>query len=322
MSGTGLRILFMGTPEFAAVSLSALLTGPDRVIGVFTQPDRPTGRGLTMAHSPVKKLALHHEIPIWQPQRLKDPQVVAECQALQPDVIVVAAYGQIVPRAILDLPGLGCINVHASLLPRWRGAAPIQRAILAGDTHTGITIMQMDPGLDTGPMLAMESIPIGSTMTGGELHDALATLGADLLMRTLVGVQAGSVRPAPQPEEGVTLAPKLTRADEAILFERPALEIQRQILALNPWPGATTWLDGQPLKILRGVARSGSGQPGTTLALHADGVEIACGSGSILVTELQPAGKRRMTATDWLRGRAINPGRQWGRADQSFPKQT
>lgn len=308
---SGLRILFMGTPEFAACSLRALLGGPDAVIGVFTQPDRPTGRGLAVSGSAVKQVALEQPLPLFQPQRLRDPSALQTCHALQPDLIVVAAYGQILPSELLDLPPLGCINVHASLLPRWRGAAPIQRALLAGDPESGITIMQMDPGLDTGPILSAEPLPITPDMTGGQLHDALAGLGAHLLMRTIADLKAGTVHPRPQPAAGVTLAPKLTRADEMVSFARPASEVQRHILALNPWPGATAMLAGQPVKLLRVLVRAGSASPGTILALHPEGPEIACLSGSILLTELQPSGKRRMSASDWLRGRSLAVGMRW-----------
>ncbi|MBF0213743.1 MAG: methionyl-tRNA formyltransferase [Magnetococcales bacterium] len=306
------RIVFMGTPDFALPSLNALIDSTHSVVGVFTQPDRPTGRGMKLRPSPVKEVAMHHRIPTFQPQKLKDPSAIADCQALQPDLIVVVAYGQILPQAILAMPPQGCINVHASLLPRWRGAAPIHRALLAGDPETGITIMRMDQGLDTGPILSMESLSLSETITGGELHDALAQMGAALLLRTIEALKANRIRPTPQPDVGVIHAPKLVRADEKISFDQPARQVQRHILALNPWPGASALLENQPVKLLHArLNQEGSGSPGTILSLHDDGPEIACREGSVIVTELQPPGKRRMTAAEWLRGHPVQVGMCW-----------
>ncbi|MBF0191509.1 MAG: methionyl-tRNA formyltransferase [Magnetococcales bacterium] len=305
------RIVFMGTPDFAVPSLQALLDSTDPVVGIFTQPDRPTGRGMNLRPSPVKEVAAGRGIPIFQPEKLKDPAAIADCAALQPDLIVVAAYGQILSETLLSLPPQGCINVHASLLPRWRGAAPIQRALLAGDADSGITIMRMDKGLDTGPILSMAPLPLPATMTGGGLHDALAQLGARLLIQTIAGMKAGTIHPRPQPDEGILHAPKLTRADEKISFQEKAGRVQRHILALNPWPGATALLEGQPVKILRARVEHGSGSPGTIIALHDDGPEIACQEGSLIVTEVQIPGKRRMSAAEWLRGHAVKVGMGW-----------
>ncbi|MBF0182488.1 MAG: methionyl-tRNA formyltransferase [Magnetococcales bacterium] len=301
----------MGTPDFAVPSLTALLNGPDPVVGVVTQLDKPTGRGMTMTASPVKTTAVERGIPLLQPRTLRDPETFATLEAWQPDLVVVTAFGQILPQAVLNLPTHGCINVHASLLPRWRGAAPIQRALLAGDSHSGVTIMQMEAGLDTGPILAMKQLPLDETMTGGRLHDTLATLGAQLLVSTIAGLKTGNVRPSPQPAEGVTHAAKLTRTDEKIDFRQPAATIQRRILALNPWPGAVAELEGRPIKILACRVADGSGSPGTLITLQNDGPEIACGEGSVIVREVQLPGKRRMTAQEWLRGHPLTIGMLW-----------
>lgn len=306
------RIVFMGTPTFAVPILTALLNGPDQVVGVFTQPDKPTGRGMTVSCSPVKQTAINHAMPVFQPFRLKDPAIIADLITLQPDLIVVVAYGQILPDTILTLPRLGCINVHASLLPRWRGAAPIHRALLAGDVQSGISIMQMDAGLDTGPILAIETCPITPTTTGGQLHDALSLLGARLLMQTITGLKANTIHPICQPSEGVTYAAKLTRNDEKIDFNTSAQQVQRHILALNPWPGAVAlWLE-KPIKIFQcRTTTTQSNTPGILTALHNDGPEIACGTGSIIPTEVQLPGKRRMSAIEWMRGHALEIGCPW-----------
>ncbi len=307
---TAWRILFMGTPDFAVPVLTALLKGPDQLIALFTQPDKPTGRGMTIRSSPVKQSVAHLQIPIFQPPSLKNPDLITTITELQPDLVVVVAYGQILPAAILALPRFGCLNVHASLLPRWRGAAPIHRALLAGDQHSGVSIMQMDSGLDTGPVLAMEACPITPTMTGGELHDTLSLLGAELLIKTIADLKAGTIQPAVQPLEGVTYATKLTRDDEKIDFNLTALQVQRQILALNPWPGAVAFLHDKPLKILNGRLFNAHGVAGTIVAIHEDGPVVACGEGSVIITEVQPAGKRRMAARAWMQGRSLAVGLQ------------
>ncbi|MBF0296754.1 MAG: methionyl-tRNA formyltransferase [Magnetococcales bacterium] len=301
----------MGTPDFAVPSLAALLGGPDPVVGVVTQLDKPTGRGMAVQFSPVKRAAMEKGIPLLQPRTLRDPETFAALEAWRPDLVVVAAFGQILPEAVLNLPAHGCINVHASLLPRWRGAAPIARALLAGDSHSGVTIMQMEAGLDTGPVLAMERLPLDEAMTGGRLHDALAVLGARLLVATIAGFKVGSIRPVPQSAEGVVYAAKLTRADERIDFRQPAGLIRRRVMALNPWPGAVAELEGRPIKIFDCRVANGSGLPGTLIALHNDGPEIACGEESVIVREVQVPGKRRMTAQEWLRGHPLAIGMCW-----------
>ena len=307
----GWRIVFMGTPDFAVVSLQALLDGPDRVVGVFTQQDKPVGRGMNLRPTPVKQAAMVRDIPVFQPQRLRDPEAVAALRGLDPDLVVVVAYGQILSPEVLALPRHGCVNVHASLLPRWRGAAPLHRALLAGDRESGVTTMLMDAGLDTGPMLMAAGLPLGDDMTVGDLHDRLAALGGGLLLETIAGLKDGRVQPRPQPEIGVTHAAKLTRDDERIDWRCAAVEVKRRIHALNPWPGAHARLDGHPLKLFfcrLGDGRGGDVAPGEVVAVHPDGLEVACGAGSVVVTRVQPAGKRPMAAADWLRGRPLPVG--------------
>ncbi|MEO5341414.1 MAG: methionyl-tRNA formyltransferase [Magnetococcus sp. MYC-9] len=305
MSAAPWRVVFMGTPEFAVPSLEALLAGGDSVVGVFTQPDRPVGRGLKLTSSPVKQTATRAGIPLLQPLRLRDPEAVAALRALRPDLVVVVAYGQILSPEVLAIPAQGCLNVHASLLPRWRGAAPIQRALLAGDTHSGITLMQMEAGLDSGPVLSQRALPLPPGMTGGELHDHLARLGAAMLQESLPLLKTGALPAIPQTTEGVTYAAKLTAQDEQIDWQQPAGQILRQIGALNPWPAAHALLEGTSCKLFRGRLANGTGEAGRLIARHAEGPEIACGQDSLVVTELQPAGKRRMSAADWLRGQPV-----------------
>ncbi|MBF0462778.1 MAG: methionyl-tRNA formyltransferase [Magnetococcales bacterium] len=307
MSTDPWRVVFMGTPEFAVPCLERLLAGTDPVVGVFTQPDKPVGRGLKQTASPVKQVAMQRGIPVFQPLRLREAEAVTALRLLQPDLIVVVAYGQILSPEVLAMPAQGCLNIHASLLPRWRGAAPIQRALLAGDTLSGVTLMQMEAGLDTGPLLNQRHLPLTPDQTGGELHDQLAQEGATLLQESLPLLQAGTLRATPQAAEGVTYAAKITARDERIDWQQPAQQIRRQILALNPWPAAHTLLDGKPFKIFRCRLGTGTGQAGTLIARQADGLEVACGQDSLVLTEVQPAGKRRMAAADWLRGQAILP---------------
>ncbi|MEO5349164.1 MAG: methionyl-tRNA formyltransferase [Magnetococcus sp. YQC-3] len=300
------RIVFMGTPAFAVRSLEGLLAGDDTVVAVFTQPDRPVGRGLQLAASPVKQAALLRDIPVFQPERLRSAEAVAALSQLRPDLVVVVAYGQILSPEVLAIPPQGCLNVHASLLPRWRGAAPLQRALLAGDGETGVSLMQMEAGLDTGPVLGQRRQPLTGDWTGGALHDCLAALGGELLRESLPLLKAGGLRAVPQSVEGVTYAAKLTAADERIDWQGSAVQIRRQILALNPWPAAHMLLDGKPLKIFNCRLGDGAGEPGRFIARHGDGPEIACGQGSLVLTELQPPGKRRMLAIDWLRGQGAS----------------
>ncbi|MBF0178324.1 MAG: methionyl-tRNA formyltransferase [Magnetococcales bacterium] len=298
------RIVFMGTPDFAVPALRALLNSNIPVVGILTQPDKPVGRGLAVQASPVKRTGLEHAIPVFQPERLRSPGAVTTLKTWAPDLVVVVAYGQILSPEVLSMPARGCINVHASLLPRWRGAAPIQRALLAGDAQSGVTIMQMEAGLDTGPILRMRAEPITPTTTGGSLHDALAQSGADLLLETIRDMQTGKVSPQPQPDTGVTYAAKLTRADGLIDWRRRSVEVDRQIRALHPWPGAYTHLHGRVVKVLtcRPVARSEGGEPGKVVAIREDGLEVVCGEGNLVLTGLQTEGRRRMQGAEWARG--------------------
>ena len=312
------RIVFMGTPDFAVPSLDALLSGPDPVVGVFTQPDKPVGRGLKMAHPAIKQALLRHaartgqEVVLLQPARLRAPEAVAALRQLEPDLVVVVAYGQLLSPDVLAIPRHGCINVHASLLPRWRGAAPIQRALLAGDTESGVTIMQMDAGLDTGPTLSRRALALSPDITGGGLHDQLAELGARLLQETLPRVKMGELKPQPQPTEGVTYAAKLTKQDGLIVWSQPAPQIRQRIMALNPWPAAHTSFRGKPLKIFGAHTAQGRGTAGQLLALRDEGLEVACAHGSLILTDIQLAGKRRMRASDWLRGQDVSAGESLG----------
>ena len=310
---TALRVAFAGTPAFAVPALGALVASPHTVVGVLTQPDRPKGRGLAMAASPVKLAALAHGLALAQPATLRTGEGLATLAAWRPDVLVVVAYGQLLPPAVLSLPRLGGINIHASLLPRWRGAAPIQRAILAGDPITGVTIMQMDAGLDTGPMLLQQSLPLGDTVTGGLLHDRLAALGAGALLAVLEQLAAGTARALPQPAQGVTYAAKLEKAEGIIDWSRPAGDIARQVRAFDPWPVAETRLGREQVRI-RG-ARSGAGReplpPGSILGLVDDAIAVACGEGALYITELQRAGRRPVTARDFANAMAL-AGRRFG----------
>ncbi len=300
---SALRVAFAGTPDFAAAALAALLTSPHEIVGVWTQPDRPAGRGRRLRPSPVKQLALAHEIPVHQPESLRDPQAVAELARLEPDVLVVAAYGLLLPPAVLEIPRRGCLNIHASLLPRWRGAAPIQRAILAGDTESGVTIMQMDEGLDTGDMLLKRAVPIGPRETGGSLHDRLATLGAEAIVEALA--DPDRLVPEPQDEAQATYAEKLRKEEAAIDWSKPATEIDRQIRAFNPWPVAQTRLDGGVLRIWAAepLDEPAADAPGTVTAVSRDGIDVATGEGSLRLLRLQPANARAMSVQDLLNGR-------------------
>lgn len=303
-----LRVVFAGTPEFALPTLEAIVEGPHTLAGVLTQPDRPSGRGRRLRPSPVKARALELGVPIQQPQRLKrNDDAQAELAALEADVLVVVAYGLILPSAVLDRPRYGCINVHASLLPRWRGAAPIARAIQAGDTETGVTIMQMAAGLDTGPMLAVERVPIGADANAGDLHDELATLGG----RALAGVLdrlPGGIDATPQDDDQASYAAMLDKAEAAIDWRQSAAHIARSIRAFAPWPVAHARLDGETVRFWQaGVPASADtgAAAGRVLTAGREGIDIATGDGVLRVTEIQLPGKRRMNAGD-----AAN-GRQW-----------
>ncbi len=296
------KIVFMGSPEFALPVLRALAEH-FTVVGVVTQPDRPAGRGRKLAPPPVKKLAQELGLPFIQPRRLKEPQAMEQLAAWQPDLIVVAAFGQILRRNVLELPPRGCLNVHASLLPRWRGAAPIHAAILHGDRETGITIMQMDPGLDTGPILTQRSTPISETDTAGTLSERLSRLGAALLIETIPGYLSGEIRPRPQDEARATYAPKLAKDAGELDFTRPVEYLARQVRAMHPWPGAYLLWEGNRLRVHRAAPREvPSPPPAGTRLVHAGLPAIAGADGLLLLEEVQPAGKRPMGGKDFLNG--------------------
>jgi len=298
-ASSGLRIVYAGTPAFAVPALQALHDAGHQIVAVFTQPDRPAGRGRRLQPSPVKQAAQTLDIPVHQPRKL-DVEARAELQALNPDLMVVTAYGLILPRAVLALPRMGCINIHASLLPRWRGAAPIQRAIQAGDTETGISIMQMDEGLDTGPVLLRSAVPITEHETGGSLHDKLAALGGNCILDAVDGLATGRLKTSPQPEAGVCYARKLSKAEAAIDWTLPAIDIARQVRAFNPWPVAQTQWGKRTLRIHAAHVHEGaaSGDPGQVLQADRDGVVIACRSGGLALETVQLPGKRAISARD------------------------
>jgi methionyl-tRNA formyltransferase len=301
-----MRVAFAGTPEFAKVALDAILAAGFEVPLVLTQPDRPAGRGMQLHASPVKQLALARGIAVDQPERLRDPATHAPLIAAAPDVLVVAAYGLILPQAVLDIPRFGCINIHGSLLPRWRGAAPIQRAIEAGDAETGITVMRMEAGLDTGPMLLKESIAIGAEDTAAGVHDKLAALGGRLIVEALNRLP--QLVPVPQPEAGVTYANKIEKAEAAIDWRRSAADIGRQVRAFNPFPGAVASLRQTAVKVWSARPAAGSGVPGTVLESGPAGVLVACGEGALLLTELQKPGGKRLGPREFLQGFAVAVG--------------
>lgn len=287
-----MRIVFAGTPEFAAQHLEALLQAGYQVEAVYTQPDRRAGRGQKLMPSPVKQLALQHGLPVMQPATLRDAEAQHALAALQPDLMVVVAYGLILPQAVLDTPRLGCINSHASLLPRWRGAAPIQRAIEAGDSESGVTVMQMEAGLDTGPMLLKVRTPIGPSDTGGSLHDRLAALGAQAVVEAVARLQAGSLPGERQDDTLATYAHKLSKDEARLDWQRPAAELERLVRAFNPWPICHSSLAGDVLKVHAARLVPGQGEPGRILAVGKDGLTVACGTGALQLTRLQlPGGK-------------------------------
>jgi methionyl-tRNA formyltransferase len=299
---TSLRIAFAGTPQFALPALRALLESRHQVVGVLTQPDRPAGRGQQLRSSPIKLLAMDAHLPLAQPSTLKTLESRAELTQWAPDVLVVVAYGLILPPQVLALPRLGCVNIHGSLLPRWRGAAPIQRAILAGDAETGVTIMQLDAGLDTGPTLLERARPIGAQETAGDVHDALSELGAAALLEALDGLAAGTLEPRAQSAEGVSYAPKIDKTEAPLDWSVSAIRLDRQVRAFNPWPVAETRFAGESLRVLRARIAEPTGvrdTPGTLLGMAEDGLRVACGEGVLAVRELQRAGKRPVSARDF-----------------------
>jgi methionyl-tRNA formyltransferase len=306
-----MRVIFAGTPRFATLALEALLDARHEVVLVLTQPDRPAGRGLQPASSDVKLAALARGLVVYQPQSLKPPQALDTLRTANAEVMVVAAYGLILPLDVLQAFPRGCINIHASLLPRWRGAAPIQRALLAGDRQTGITIMQMDVGLDTGAILTETPIAIAPDDTAGTLHDRLAELGGRMIVDSLESLAGGRLLPTPQDDTLATYAPKIGRAEAAIAWTNPAVVIERQVRAFDPVPGAHARFNGSPIKIWRASAVEGSADasPGAVLSATAEGVDVACGrAGALRIRELQRAGGKRLAALDFLRGHPIAAG--------------
>lgn len=309
-----MRLVFMGTPDFAVPSLQRAARLAD-VVGVFTQPDRRQGRGLTLLPPPVKVAAAELGLPVFQPARLRDPAALKQLEELAPELIVVVAYAQILPRRVLELPRLGCVNVHASLLPAYRGGAPIHWAVINGETESGVTTMLMDCGLDTGGILLQAGTPIGENETAGELHDRLAVLGADLLEETLLKLQAGALTPRPQPEEGVTYARNLQKSDGELDWSQPARELHDRVRGLNPWPVAYTSHAGRTLRVwstrvwAAGLPADRENlPPGSIVEVNECGIVLQTGEGALLLTEVQPASKRRMSALDYARGYRLQAG--------------
>ena len=311
-----MRLVFMGTPDFAAASLEALLKSDDSVAGIITQPDRPKGRGQILTPSPVKLLAQREQIPLLQPLKMKDPEFLHALAGWKPDLIVVSAFGRILPPAILSLPPRGCINVHGSLLPKYRGAGPIQWAIMNGEKETGITTMLMDVGMDTGAMLLQEAIPIMPDDTAGTLSPRLAELGGRLLAETIVRLKAGTLVPQPQDSSRATLAPLLHKEDGVIDWTVPAMVLANRVRGLSPWPGAyTTVVGGDRLAIWQALALPGCATepPGTVIAVTTEAIHVATGDGVLAVVELQPANSRRMAVSQYLSGHHVAVGSQLGR---------
>lgn len=300
-----MKLIFAGTPDFAAQSLRALISAGHEVVLVLTQPDRPAGRGMALQPSAVKQVALAHGIDVFQPQTLRDADAQARVQAEGADLMVVAAYGLILPQIVLDMPLLGCLNIHASLLPRWRGAAPIHRAILAGDKETGVCIMQMEAGLDTGPVLLSEALAISTADTTASLHDRLADMGARLIVETLNKLP---LEAHPQSESGVTYAAKIEKNEAALDWRASADVLDRQIRAFNPFPGAVASLNGQTLKVWKARTETAEGVPGTVLTASKNGIVVACGEGALCLLELQKAGGKRITAAQWMAGTSVIVG--------------
>ena len=297
---TAAKLLFAGTPQFALELLRALHQAGHAPVAVLTQPDRPAGRGKKLTESPVKQFAREHDIPVWQPEMLKDADIVAQISEIKPDLIIVAAYGLLLPQAVLDIPERGCVNVHASLLPRWRGASPIQAAILEGDMETGISLMQMEAGLDNGPVLASAVIEIGAEETAGALHDRLATLGGELLVQKIGEILDGKLEAIPQDNAAATYAGKIRKQDAAIDWGHTAVQISRKIRAYDSVPGASFELDGEMIKCWKAEPLDGGeGPTGTIMSAGKDGVLVACAEGALRITEIQRPGRRRVTAAEF-----------------------
>lgn len=305
-----MKIIFAGTPQFAATALQALLNTGHQIVAVLTQPDRPSGRGMRLTPSPVKQLALEQGLPVLQPTSLKPVEIQQQLADYQSDVMVVAAYGLLLPPAVLQLPRHGCLNIHASLLPRWRGAAPIQRAIQAGDPETGITIMQMDAGLDTGDMLLKVAYHIDKEDTAQTLHDKLAGMGAKAIVEALQRLEHGTLEPETQDDAQATYAAKLTKSEAQIDWSRNAVEIERDVRAFNPFPVATSSCNSTPIKIWQASLGpdTASGEPGTVLVITRNGITVACGQGSLCLQVLQRPGAKALPATQFLQGFALKPG--------------
>lgn len=293
----------MGTPEFAVPCLARLIADGYEIAGVFTQPDKPKGRGHKLAPPPVKELALQHNLPVYQPEKLRDGQALEIFRSLKPDLAVVVAYGRILPKELLEVPALGCVNVHGSLLPKYRGAAPIQWSVLNGDAVGGITTMYMAEGLDSGDMILQEETPIGENETAGELYERLSQIGASLLSETVKQILSGNAPRIPQEESQATLAPMLEKPMGQLDFSKPAFAVHKWICGMNPWPAAFTSLDGMTVKVYRSRIAQGEGEPGTVLP--GKGLTVACGQGAVELLEIQAQGGKRMAAADYLRGHPL-----------------
>jgi methionyl-tRNA formyltransferase len=307
-----MRLIFAGTPEFAAAALAALIEAGHDIALVLTQPDRPAGRGMKLTPSPVKQLALQHGLTVRQPATLKDAEVQAQLAAVNADAMIVAAYGLLLPPEVLSIPRLGCLNIHASLLPRWRGAAPIQRAILAGDPETGITIMQMDQGLDTGAMLMRTALPITNQDTAQTLHDRLAALGAATIVSALQQLAQGALQAQAQDDSAATYAAKLSKSEGLIDWHKSAAESSRAVRAFNPFPVAQALIRGETWRIWQAqAAPQGEGSPGEILRADKGGILVGCGEGAILLTEIQKASGKRLSAASFLAGNPVQPGEKF-----------
>jgi len=311
-----MKVIFMGTPDFAVPTLRALYAAGHRIPLVATRPDKPAGRSRKPKAPPVKQAARDMGLEVVQPERISEPGIVERLRKLAPDAIVVVAFGEIIKKEVLDIPRLGCVNAHASLLPRYRGAAPIQWAIARGERETGVTAMMMDQGMDTGPILLQRKVEISPQDTGGSLHDRLAPMAAELVVETLHGLESGKVRPLPQDGSRATYAPQLKKEDGRIDWGMASGDIALRVRAFDPWPGTFTGIKGKQLRITKASSRACQENlpPGTVIKCGKEGIEVSCGKGSLLVTEVQPAGKRRMHASEWLAGHCLQPGTRLGRA--------